>query len=212
MSLDYRVIPLPALWPGKVTPTYQRVRPQFKTIWTKALRLLEREVGMLRGRNVTIAVDVTETHLRQDGQLRADARPRSSSVIVSFDVKDGRLQFPCDNFTNWQENVDAIARALEALRLVDRYGVQQGRQYSGFKEIPSATQATLSVEAAAAIIAEASGHMSANGAMLKSIDIARTGIRLAFAKTHPDAGGTAARFQRVQQAKAVLEAHHGGRL
>lgn len=207
-TFEYRVKPLPAVWPGKATPMYQRKRPQFKTIWSRALDLLEREIHMLSGKNVEIAVDVDERHLRNDGQLRADARPRTPAVIVSFDARKERLAFPCDTFTFWQENVDAIARALEALRMVDRYGVQTGKQYTGFKAIPASTEATFTTQAAAEFI---QGLTSVNVFEIMRVrDSAKSALRIAAAKAHPDSGGSSDQFNRVQLAKRVLEAHHGG--
>lgn len=213
MSFDYTVRPLPALWPAKQTPNYARKRPQFKTIWSRALELLAREISMLRGSRVEIAIDVEERHLGKHGQLRADARPRSSSVIVSFDTKDGRLQFPCDTYTFWQENVDAIARALEALRLVNRYGVQQGKQYAGFKAIPATTAPTLGAEQAATNLVSVTGWTSPVAPHVRRIleeqTFARDVARIAMSRMHPDKGGSAELFAAVQECMRVLAAHHG---
>lgn len=208
MTLQYRLEPLPVAWPGRATPHHARKRAPFKTIETKALTLLGREIRHLDGRNVRIAVDVEERHIRQDGMLYANARPRSSSVIVSFDTPDGRLQFPCDRFSFFWANIDAVARALEDLRRVDRYGVQQGKQYTGFKALPAGSSTTLTTEAAARIVAEHSGvHVSE---VLCSSGNAREAIRTAAARTHPDRnGGATEAFQRVQVARATLTAHFG---
>jgi len=43
-------------------------------------------------------------------------------------------------------------------------------------------------------------------------EYARQAIRRAAAKTHPDAGGRSDDFQLVQEAKRILEVHHGGAL
>lgn len=209
--LEYTVEPLPPTWPGKQAPSYQRTRAPFKTIWTRALALLEREIRMLGGTNVRIAVDVEPHHLRQDGQLRANARPRSPAVIVSFDTREqGRLAFPADRFLYWEANVDAIARALEDLRRVDRYGVQQGRQYTGFKALPGAGQSstTMTVDHASRLIARLA---DINPQLVAyNAEKARWAVRVAAAKTHPDAGGSADDFSLVQAAKRVLEQQHGG--
>lgn len=210
MSLDYRIAPLPPVWPGKATPAYARRRAPFKTIETKALDLLEREVRMLGGKNVEIAVDVEPRHIRNDGKLYANARPRSPAVVVSFDTKEGRLAFPCDTFGFFWANVDAVARALEALRMVDRYGVQQGRQYTGFKALPPATAPTMSVEAAALLVGTIASRIPSG--ILNDRALAREAVRIASARSHPDAGGDPDDFSSVQQAKRVLEAHHGGGL
>ena len=210
MALDYRLTPLPPAWPGKATPQYARRRAPFKTIETKALALLGREIRMLNGKNVQIAVDVEPRQIRQDGMLYANARPKSPAAIVSFDTKDGRLQFPCDTFGFFWANIDAVARALEALRMVDRYGVQQGRQYTGFKAIPASTTTALSTESAAAAVSARSGISVQR--ILTVRDDARSAIRMARAKSHPDAGGSAADFTLIGEAKRVLELHHGGPL
>lgn len=117
MAFEYRFTPLPSTWPGKATPPWQQQRARLKRTWSEVLRVLEREVAHLRGVRAELAVDVDARHLRNDGQLRADARPRTPGVVVSFANRDGRLQFPCDTFTFWQDNVDArpIAASVRAL-------------------------------------------------------------------------------------------------
>lgn len=212
MSLDYVVTPLPTAWPGKATPSWDRRRAPFKANWSRTLALLEREIRHLGGTKVEIAVDVESRHLRQDGQLRADARPRSSAVVVSFTAGKDRLQFPADRFSYWQDNVDAVARALEALRMVDRYGVQQGRQYAGFKALPSSTSPTMSASAAADVIVAATDGRTGPVAILADRETARVAVRTARAATHPDRTGERTRYDQVDAAAAVLAAHHGGAL
>lgn len=212
MSFDYKIVPLPPIWPAKETSAGYRRTPPFKprTNW---VRHIAREVDMLNGRNVTIAIDVDDRHINQAGTLYANARPRSPRVILSFDVKDGRLQFPADTFTTWLANIDAIARVMEDLRRAERYGVRAGAQYTGFKAIPAATTATMSVADAVRILtASANGSGKGIEHALTNTDAARALVRAAFARAHPDAGGTSDQFQRVQQARAILSAHHGGKL
>jgi len=210
VTFDYRVIPLPSVWPGRSTPDWQRRRAPFKSVPGRALRLLAREIGMLNGKNVRIAIDVHVDRIKLDGQLYANARARTPAVIVIFDTKDGTLQFPCDTFTFWEANVDAIARALEALRMVDRYGVQQGRQYAGYKQLPSSTAPTMTAEAAATALANRSPFSMRE--IPGDVGRARLAVRSARAKTHPDAGGSTEQWHQVETARAVLEAHFGSAL
>ena len=209
MALEYTVEPLPAVWPGKKTANPRR--SPFKTQWTAVLRDLEREIRHLGGRRVVIHCDVQGRHLRNDGQLRSDASP-GYPVIVAFTERSGaRLVFPCDTFAFWQDNVSAIARALEALRMVDRYGVQQGKQYEGFKALPGATSATLSTQEASEIIAEHSGGVAPR--ILTDRAAAAYAIRVAVGRTHPDRNnGERTDYDRVEAAKHVLTAHYGGKL
>jgi hypothetical protein len=210
--LDYRVRAVD-IWPGEATPEWKRSRSPFKTIWTKVLSSLEREVKMLGGREVLLRLDVSDRDVRQDGLLRADARPRSPGVVVEFTAGrlkgSPRLLYRCDRFRFWQDNVSAIARGLEALRMVDRYGVTPtGEQYAGFKALPSATAPTMGVEQAAEVIALHSGYTSQ--AIANDASAAKAASRIAVHKTHPDRNaGDRAAYDRVEAAKKSLASHHG---
>lgn len=95
--------------------------------------LLERELGHLGARDVILEVDVLPGRIRNDGELYADAKVNSPAVRLHFDSNHGHLTYATDAFTKWQDNVRAIALALEALRKVDRYEVGQGGdQYRGY--------------------------------------------------------------------------------
>lgn len=127
-------------------PAAAREWTRFDSAWTKTLALLGREVDALHGHDVVIEVDVPERGIRQDGQLRADAKATSPAVVLAFESDHGPMQYRCDRFVSrwsnqgpdWQQNVRAIALTLEALRAVNRYGaVDTGQQYAGFKALPA---------------------------------------------------------------------------
>lgn len=213
MALQYSHRPLHGEWPGK--RTLHPGRSPFGANWGGTLDLLDREIFKLGGRDVVLALNVGERDIRQDGGVRADARIRDPGVIIEFTVGPNRLSFPCDRFNHWQDNVRAIALALEALRKVDRYGVRSGSQYEGYKKLPGAGASTgsMHVTKAAGIVADHSRDETELDEVLGDRSVARDAIRRAMANTHPDRPhGDAAAFQRVQDAKRVLEAHHGGTL
>ncbi|WP_114202335.1 molecular chaperone DnaJ [Janibacter anophelis] len=121
-----------------------RENTPFDSTWSKTLTLLEREVSALAGQHLAIGVDVTEQDLRLDGTLRARARAESPAVEVAFDSKHGPMLYRCDRYRSryysqgpdWQQNVRAIAKTLEALRAVDRYGAaDSGEQYRGYRQL-----------------------------------------------------------------------------
>ena len=131
-------------------PPSARRRSQFDSTWSATLALLAREIKALDGRNVAIEADVTERDIRNDGMLRANARPETPAVVVAFETRQhGALLYRCDRFItgwrlgsegveSWQHNVRAIALTLESLRAVDRYGATEtGQQYAGFKALPA---------------------------------------------------------------------------
>lgn len=206
MALEYKVVELPPVWPGKRT-SYPKRAP-FKTSWTKTLHNLERELKHLSARKVEMALEIRYGDLRQDGQLRADARPKPA-VIVSFLDRDGQRQaYPCDTFAWWQDNLYAIAVVLEDLRRAERYGVQPALLRAGFKALPSVTTATLSTSAAADIIGAHSSHGPLN--ILQDAEIAKQGVRSAIHRTHPDRNdGARGEYDRVDAARRVLSSHHG---
>lgn len=201
------------VWPEKATPSHARRRAPFKAPWRGTIQLLERELRMLRAKNVIIQIDVPEAHLRLDGYPRADARPRSPGVILAFDSKYGPLRYPCDTFVTWQENLRAIALALEALRKVDRYGVtRRAEQYTGWRALPAQGAATMTATAAAEYVALHGAH--ANGGsvtvrtVLESREVMESAWRAASKKLHPDVGGSHEAMSRLTTAKRVLDQHH----
>jgi len=207
MPFTYRTTPLPPVWPG--TPTARQRNSPFKANWGDTLDLLEREIKQVSGRDVALAIGVTDRDIRNDGGVRSDARIRNSSVILSFKKDADRLSFPCDKFNFWQDNVRAIVLALEALRKVDRYGVQSGKQYQGFKALPGAggTTERMSVDAAAQIIRTHSDKATED--ILAGPISAQTAVRIARSRTHPDRQPDRTMWDDVNQAAGVLSAHHG---
>jgi hypothetical protein len=167
------------LWPHP--ETRGRRRAAFKAAWSDTVELLEREVGMLGGRQAVMQIAVTEADIRLDGGIRATARPAHPGIIVSFDSKHGPLEYATDVFNHWQDNVRAVALGLEALRKVDRYGIaKRGEQYRGWKAL------------------EAGGPSPARGEEL----IREHGsVRAALMATHPDHGGDPDDFAAVQAAR-----------
>lgn len=188
-----------------------REATRFNSKWGSTIELLGREVDALDGDGVVIEVDVTESDLKLNGELRANARPASSAVVVAFESKHGPLLYRCDRFyTNWahqgpewQHNVRAIALTLEALRAVSRYGATEtGQQYAGFKALPagrSMPASHMTASEAREVIRRAAGAPEGH-------DLGATALwRLARAETHPDRnGGDRCAWDQVEQAARVL--------
>lgn len=186
---------------------------RFKSKWPATQEILGREIDALQGRNVVIEIDITESDLKLNGELRANARPTTRAVVVAFESKHGPLLYRCDRFyTNWhsqgpewQHNVRAIALTLEALRAVDRYGATEtGQQYAGFKALPAGR-------------AMGSSHMTASDARAviqgfvdhaiewDDADDVRTSLRAAKRAAHPDFNkGQRSGWDLVEQAAKVL--------
>lgn len=214
--LNWRVVPIER-WPGRATPPGARKRDRFGrnqrgVDWTATQKQLERELTLLGAKNILLQMHVTQRDCRNDGWIRADARPSGPGVIITFD--SARLKrpfsYPCDTYDDWQANVRAIALSLEALRAVDRHGVtQRGEQYEGFARLPPAggTDLKMSPREAATVLVNAEALDGDVDMVLEHEDAFRLTYRAAAKRTHPDAGGVTHEFQRVEMAKRVLEEH-----
>ncbi|MFT4281210.1 hypothetical protein [Microbacterium sp.] len=196
-------------WPGEFTRT--RTRSLFKAGLSDTLQLLDRELWHLTetraqrdSLEMLIAIPAGADAWRLDGRPRASAVPEHPGVIVSLDSKFGHLSYPCDTFTTWQDNLRAVALALEALRKVDRYGVtKRGEQYRGFLAL-EATAAPAGFPTADDAL-DFLWQVVAPGAFVDRDALQpKTLLRRAQQSAHPDRGGSASVFQRVSLAEAKL--------
>lgn len=209
VSIPIMFRPLVA-WPGPVTT--DRRRSPFGASWPATTDLLGRELFHLGARDVVLQIALEERDIRNDGLPRANARkPYHPGVVLAFNAPGlGPLKYQTDAFDDWQANVRAIALGLEALRKVDRYGItKKGEQYAGWKALGAGgPEPAMTVEAAARFIAAHSG--APHTGVAADPAVYRQAYRGATKRLHPDADGSTEEFQRLQEAKRVLDAHHGG--
>ena len=213
MALQYTVRPIS----DRSAFTGARTGSPFTVKWHQVLDLLEREYNALDGKHLVIEVDVAERAIRNDGTLRSDARSSSPAVRVAFESKHGPISMATDRFVrqsyrsnsmdDWQHNVYAIAKALEALRMVDRYGVSRsGEQYRGYKQLAAgngAVSSRMTLTDALAVIRAASGSL-VPADQLPPGELAVL-VRLAQRRTHPDhLDGDRTQWDRVEEARQLL--------
>lgn len=192
-------------WPGTLTTDGQLSK--FSATLTDTLRILDREIWHLAdtraqqdSAELLVAIDAGQ--FRQDGRPYANAKAAHPGVIFSIDSRHGHLSYPCDTFTQWEDNLRAIALALEALRKVDRYGVtKRGEQYRGFLALEATAAPAGFADVNAALRFLASFHPNVPGAATVTPKLL---LRSAQRKAHPDHGGDDATFQRVSLAEAKL--------
>jgi len=196
-------------WPGAHTRS-RRIAP-FRYAGkpvklTTTLSDLDTELRAVHAKGVELLVAIDPAKFRRDGRPYANAQAEHPGVILSFEIpKIGQLSYPCDTFTTWEDNLRAIALALEALRKVDRYGVtKRGEQYRGFLAI-EATAAPAGFATADEALAYLGKFVGLGRAEMKVISgAAGRALRRAQRDTHPDHGGDTAEFQRVSLAEAKL--------
>jgi hypothetical protein len=190
-----------------------RGRSRFDSTYAQTLELLDRELTSINARSVVIQLALSDSDIRRDGYPRAQARPSHPGVILSFELRPyGKpvepYSMPCDTFSKWEENLRAIALTLEALRKIARYGVTQSHeQYRGWAALPPASgdsEEFSTREDAAAFIARGANTSAVASDLLRDADNAKVVYRIAMRKMHPDAGGDAREFRRLQNAYAKL--------
>lgn len=157
-----------------------RERSRFDTAFASTAQLLKRELRSLGAKEVVLEVDIPQSRFRQDGMPSVNAVANSPGVRLRLraTANPGKptITYDSDHFTSWQDNVRAIARGLESLRLVDRYQImEKGSQYIGQKALPAgAGESSMN-------IAEASEFFKSYG-----VSGTASGLQALRKRLHPD--------------------------
>lgn len=197
-------------------------RSNFSTSWTDTEALLHREIRLLGAFEYVMEIDMDERYFRIDGNPRANAVANSPAVAISFEDATSPMEFLCGDFYAWQDNVLAIAKGLEALRMIERYGITHAAdQYAGFKALGSGIAmpaAQMTVEEAVTFMLETSGgewrrQVGRDGWTPEVREMLRTDpafrgkvFKVCAQGLHPDAGGDPVLFDKLVKARDLLEA------
>ncbi|MEM9739318.1 MAG: J domain-containing protein [Pseudomonadota bacterium] len=135
----------PLAWPSfrKRTHASRRRNGQFKhgnrhiTVSAAADRL-EDEVDRLGGANLVISSNVQPT---LSGRPRSgQGRPDDPGVAVYFSLKGDPITLACDTFSDLAQNIAGLAAHIEAVRKIERYGVQEAKEtLQAFAALPAPT-------------------------------------------------------------------------
>lgn len=180
----------PMSWPRARHRDVARFKAQTSSGWmgqasvAVARERLQREVDLLGARGVILSTNV---ELRLDGQPRSDrSEPSDPGVALYFKLKGKDTVLACDRWTRVADNIIAIAKHIEAIRGMDRWGVGSLDQvFTGYQALPAPEQwwQVLGVS---------------EGASVADIDAA---YRAAAPKAHPDRGGSDAAMARLNAAR-----------
>ena len=106
----------------------------------EAARFLILELERLEASSFVLSSNLS---LKLDGTPYSNQRkPEDVGVVVYF-VLNGKEQcIPCDKWDRPEDNVYAIAKTIEALRGIERWGAKEmlNAAFSGFKALPSPDQ------------------------------------------------------------------------
>lgn len=145
---------------------------------------LQTELDRLGAREVILSTNI---ELRLDGMPRADRSPPADpGAALYFRFKGRDTVFACDQWDRTADNITAIAKHIEALRGMERWGTGTLEQaFAGYQALPAPEQwwqvLRVGVQATRAEIEAAYRQMA----------------RLA----HPDTGGSTAAMSRLNAAR-----------
>jgi hypothetical protein len=142
------VTAFPLQWPAGWTRT-----PFSKVHWSrfdkpsmeKAANEVFKQLRMMGVGNYNVIIS-TNVKVRADGIPYSNLRqPDDKGVAVYFKRKGKDTVFAADGYDRVEDNVWAIAKSLEALRAIERYGVAQvmDRAFSGFAALPEKASSRL---------------------------------------------------------------------
>lgn len=200
--------PLKVRPPGWRPANTFRPNSPFRAGYDQTLRDLRYELDLLHASEAFVQVEVETAELRQDGLLRAHARPSHPGVIVTAVTRRlGTLTWPAEKFNHWQGNLRAVALGLNHLRTLDRYDIAtMGQQYAGFNELGSGTpmgSGAMSLDEAAVLLTQ-----GASGSAWCDVDSAPSHVQMVYREAakrhHPDAGGDPGLFRRLTEARDLL--------
>lgn len=129
----------PLYWPAtrKRTDAWRRQRSRFATGFGASVNRVMAELRLLGARHSVVSTNVP---LRRDGLPLAQAkRVEDPGVAVYFLYQDKQTCFACDRWDKVEDNIHAIAKTIEALRGIARWGTGDmlAAAFSGFTQLPS---------------------------------------------------------------------------
>jgi hypothetical protein len=189
----------PLAWPIGVPRTETPEWSRFDTAEERVKANLERQFELMRATDIIVT---SNTELRRDGRPYANQRPNDRGVAVYFKRKGHEQVIACDKWNSIRDNLQAIAKTIEALRGIDRWGTGEmvDAAFAGFTAIPANASA---------------GHVEIPKRPWYDVlgvspnahkEVIEAAGRAMQRKTHPDKGGTEVAFREVQE--AITEGNH----
>jgi hypothetical protein len=206
--------PYPLQWPQgwKRTGASHRLRSRFghrgQVSFAQSRSLLLAELERLGAANVVLTSDLP---VRGDGLPYANGRAEDPGIAVWFVLRGHERVFACDRWLSHAENMLAIAKTVEAMRGMDRWGMADvvNRAFSGFAALPAGDSSTSPEQPRKRgwwevfdIATNIRGAFPAN----EVLAIVKARHRIFIKAAHPDAGGSHERAAALNAALAEAEA------
>lgn len=168
----------PSSWPR--TEFARRETSRMKSTLPAALKNLRSEINLLGGKNLILSSNAT---LGND-------RPAESGVCAYF-IRDGEnVAIPCDRWKTLAENIQAIAKTVEALRGIERWGAKHmvKAAFRGFAALPEKSSSRTFYD----VLGLQTGPLT--------ISALNAAFRTRAKLCHPDHGGSDAQMAEINEA------------
>ncbi|VTU28842.1 chaperone protein DnaJ [Variovorax sp. PBL-H6] len=153
--------------------------------------LLVNEIKLLRGTDLIVSSNIP---LRLDGLPRSGyAAPRDAGVAICFKRDKQDMAFACDRWDRVEDNIYAIAKTIDALRGVARWGTGDMLKaaFTGFTALPPPIVAGMARPWWEVLgVPQDAGRQAIDAAW-----------RRLSSQHHPDKGGTAERMAEINTAR-----------
>lgn len=192
----------PLFWPvnRQRTDKYRRERARFDMSFARARDEIVRQIELMCGKYTyqkqqTGLIISTNISLRRDGLPLANQRqPDDPGVAVYFTYKKRPMCFACDRWDKVEDNMQAIAKTIDALRGIARWGTGDMLEaaFTGFTALPAPGQTTARGWRDVLGVADMSPPPTL--AFVTSV------YKTLRSRHHPDKGGRTEDFNAVQTA------------
>lgn len=180
----------PLCWPDARprTDPHQRQHARFQTKFAQARNTLIREIRLLGGVDMIFSSNIPR---KNNGLPYANTTPNNNDpgIAVYFNRKGKQLCFACDRYLTVDDNMHAISLTVGALRGIARWGTgdMMERSFTGYAALPER--------------ASGSAWWEVLGLTINATkEQAKEAYRILAKKHHPDAGGDAELFRRINEA------------
>lgn len=182
----------PLLWKDHIKPTLNRKKSSFKahTVF-KSCKMLAQQLTRMKAKDCIITSNIpTNTN----GFISAKNIGLNPGCSVYFKLNGMQKVIQVDSYLGADENLYAVAKSVEAIRNLDRWGGAQVMDgvFSGFAALPSPETVTT-----VAMIYYFDGFNSKASARAQYLDWCK--------KLHPDNGGDATDFQEMKRQYEALK-------
>lgn len=164
---------------------------QRRVTMPEARRRLRYQLDLLSAQHVVLSTNVP---LRNDGEPRARYTIEDPGAAVYYTWRGEQYALCCDAWTRVEDNIVAIAKHIEALRGIERWGVGTIEQaFRGFKALPGP-------EEASQVRSQRPWWEVLEVSPEASPDVVRAAYRAKAHHAHPDHGGDPDTWAELQAA------------